>query len=495
MQLLSKLNSLDNVADGSTRKLLTTATSSGSGNAVTAVSISGDTLTYTKGSTFSLSNHTHDAATSSAAGFLSAADKKKLNYTNITYATCSTAAATVEKVITIQGNENWSLQQGAIIVVKFSATNTANNPTFNVNNTGAKSVWYNTAVIATSNKGYAGTANRPMIFMYDGTNYVFLGWSLDANDNTIPSAYCSTAAATAAKTASCTSYVLLAKSYIQVIVTQTNTSQTALTLNINSKGAKPIYINGTASSTTNYTLPAGSYFVYYDGTNYYFRTDGKITGSITGSSMNSNVALTNPTSGTWYYPTWVTGATNNGDYRHNVNDGFRYYSLQGTTSAAGRTILQIGNATATGTAGNKVGELRIYAEKAGYATIKATAAATAETVHTLPNTAGTILNTGTTSFTQTLTSGTEIGSIKINGTTTKIYAPATGSVTTSLASAHQTYYLTGVQTTSAGSSDLYNSYMSSSYTGIKYVTFASQAGGALYVDDKEVVTGLYYEIS
>ena len=74
MQLLSKLNSLDNVADGSTRKLLTTATSSGSGNAVTAVSISGDTLTYTKGSTFSLSNHTHDAATSSAAGFLSAAE-------------------------------------------------------------------------------------------------------------------------------------------------------------------------------------------------------------------------------------------------------------------------------------------------------------------------------------------------------------------------------------------------------------------------------------
>ena len=52
MQLLSTLNSLDNVADGSTRKLLKTATSSGSGNAVTAVNISGDTLTYTKGESF-----------------------------------------------------------------------------------------------------------------------------------------------------------------------------------------------------------------------------------------------------------------------------------------------------------------------------------------------------------------------------------------------------------------------------------------------------------
>ena len=98
MQLLSTLNSLDNVADGSTRKLLTTATSSGSGNAVTAVSISGDTLTYTKGSSFSLSNHTHDAATTSAAGFLSAADKKKLDATSGYYGTCSTAKGTAAPV-------------------------------------------------------------------------------------------------------------------------------------------------------------------------------------------------------------------------------------------------------------------------------------------------------------------------------------------------------------------------------------------------------------
>jgi hypothetical protein len=104
----------------------------------------------------------------------------------------------------------------------------------------------------------------------------------------VPSAYCSTAAGTAAKTATCSGYVLLSKSYIQVIITTTNTSATALTLNINSKGAKPIYINGTASSTSNYTLPAGTYLVYYDGTNYYFRTDGKITGSITGNAATVN---------------------------------------------------------------------------------------------------------------------------------------------------------------------------------------------------------------
>ena len=52
MKVLSKLDSLDNIQDGNTRKLITKTTSSGSGNAVTAVSVSGDTITYTKGSTF-----------------------------------------------------------------------------------------------------------------------------------------------------------------------------------------------------------------------------------------------------------------------------------------------------------------------------------------------------------------------------------------------------------------------------------------------------------
>ena len=99
------------------------------------------------------------------------------------------------------------------------------------------------------------------------------------------------------------------------------------------------------------------------------------------------------------------------------------------------------------------------------------------------------------SISRDLTSGEKIGTITIDGTATDLYAPATGSVNTSLASPQQTYYLTGVQTTTAGQGNLYNSYLSSTYTGIKYVTSTSQEGGSLYVDDREVVTGLYYEIS
>lgn len=101
-----------------------------------------------------------------------------------------------------------------------------------------------------------------------------------SNSDTIPTAYCTATATTAAKTATCTNYSLLSKSYLPVNIVNTNTAASALTLNVNGKGAKPIYINGTASSSTNYTLPAGTYIVYYDGTNYQFRTDGVLPGKV-----------------------------------------------------------------------------------------------------------------------------------------------------------------------------------------------------------------------
>ena len=123
-------------------------------------------------------------ATTSVKGLMSSDDKTKLDNTNIAYGTCSTTATTSEKVITISGNTNWKLTVGSEIVVKFTETNTAQNPTFNVNGTGAKKVWYNTALITTSNLGYAGYADRLMKFTYDGTQYVFMGWSVDTNTDT-----------------------------------------------------------------------------------------------------------------------------------------------------------------------------------------------------------------------------------------------------------------------------------------------------------------------
>lgn len=80
-------------------------------------------------------------------------------------------------------------------------------------------------------------------------------------------AWCTTASATSAKTATLEGYALTSGDRIPLYITTTNTSATALTLNVNSTGAKTIRINGSlVTSATRYQLPAGLYMAHYDGT-------------------------------------------------------------------------------------------------------------------------------------------------------------------------------------------------------------------------------------
>lgn len=89
------------------------------------------------------------------------------------YGVSSTAVGTAAKVITLQGVSDWTLKSGAIIAVSFTTgTNTANNPTFNVNGTGAKRVKYNGALIASTDKDFAGT-KLVQFYYYDGSNWVW----------------------------------------------------------------------------------------------------------------------------------------------------------------------------------------------------------------------------------------------------------------------------------------------------------------------------------
>ena len=111
-----------------------------------------------------------------------------------------------------------------------------------------------------------------------------------SNSNIVPAAHCTTAAGTAAKTATYTYYTATANRYVYVTFRYANSKAGAITLNINSTGAKPIYINGAASSASNYTLPAGAYLAYYDGNNYHVRTDGVLPGEIQKSSSSTKVA-------------------------------------------------------------------------------------------------------------------------------------------------------------------------------------------------------------
>lgn len=245
----------------------------------------------------------------------------------VAYGTCTTAAATVAKVVTLQDAGNWKLKKGTVIAVKFTNTNTAQNPTLNVNNSGAKSIYYNTSQITTGSLWTAGESNRYTTYMYDGTYWVWVGSSVDRNttysamsvsellagtattsrlmraDYTKASiealstscGTCTTVAATAAKvvTLEDDNWVLRVGAEITVKFTYTNTAQNP-TLNVNGTGAKSVYYN-TSVITTGSLATAGTanrYIKYiYDGTYWVWIGQG-IDNNTTYSSMSKSELTT-----------------------------------------------------------------------------------------------------------------------------------------------------------------------------------------------------------
>lgn len=87
---------------------------------------------------------------------------------------------------------------------------------------------------------------------------------------------CGTGATTVAKVVTAKNFLLNKGVTITVYNTTANTSTGALTLNVNSTGAKPIFIDGAAASSTNQLLwVAGSMITYtYDGTNWCVQDPG-----------------------------------------------------------------------------------------------------------------------------------------------------------------------------------------------------------------------------
>lgn len=100
------------------------------------------------------------------------------------YTTCTTAASTVAKVVDLEG---FTLVEGARVTVKFSATNSASDPTLNVNGTGAKAIKYRGTAAVTSSNSYKWQAGNIIDFIYDGTNWLMVGWQTYANYSTIAS--------------------------------------------------------------------------------------------------------------------------------------------------------------------------------------------------------------------------------------------------------------------------------------------------------------------
>jgi hypothetical protein len=196
--------------------------------------------------------------------------------------------------------------------------------------------------------------------------------------------------------------------------TDTKVTQSATT----TSNFRPVVLGVINKSTVELTDTSTN--VVYTSNNFYAQpSTGRLyattfVGTLEGGASSVKVTQTNPTTGTWYYPIWTTGYTAGTDYTLRANNGFQYYSLEGTTSARGTAMLTLGNATAEGTAKNKQGVLRICGPTTFYSDIYGPN--TASSNFYFPNTGGTIVTHAT--------RGTAVG-----GTAQPVYVAGTGRAT------------------------------------------------------------------
>ena len=187
----------------------------------------------------------------------------------IRYGVCDTAKATVIKEVTIPNVT--SLVEGLDVFVKFTITNTGAVASLQlkVNNLDPKPI----KRYGTTNMAAAGNLTAGMVchFVYDGTNWLWVG-HVDTNTTysnaSLGQGYgtCATAYGTVAKVVTLSSYTATAGGIVSVAFVYDVDANA--TMNINGKGAKPIFYNGAAIGDK--VIKSGDIGLFmYNGTNYY----------------------------------------------------------------------------------------------------------------------------------------------------------------------------------------------------------------------------------
>lgn len=116
------------------------------------------------------------------------------------YGLCTSAADTAAKVVTVGAEQDFKLTVGALLMVKFTKSNSASNVTLNVNSTGAKGIYYNNAVYTGNSTSVCGYANANFIYMYGGSNWIWVGRGANTTYNAMSVAEGQTATGTNSRT-------------------------------------------------------------------------------------------------------------------------------------------------------------------------------------------------------------------------------------------------------------------------------------------------------
>lgn len=95
-------------------------------------------------------------------------DNPTQNIVSVPYCTCNTLANNADKIVTTE--DTFTLRKGLLFIVKFYRSNTANNITLNINNTGSRSVYYHGVQISSDT-----IKSGVYIFVYDNNVYELIG--------------------------------------------------------------------------------------------------------------------------------------------------------------------------------------------------------------------------------------------------------------------------------------------------------------------------------
>jgi len=372
-----------------TDTVYTIGTASGSGNAITALSISGSTITPTLGKTFSESTHTHsylplsggtmtdivtlDKGDHPAAGALS-------SVLSVTYKNTANSISHTTSPIDYIGNDNTSnnyntgirlgSRDGTTILSAGESGSTFasvlqkyDDENLYLVADGSINLYTNCANNCSSYKGPITITNNTI------TADDFVG---KISGHTVAADVPSNAVFTDTHW---TSHLYAGASNGVAHATTTN-GNTHLILCDNSTARNRIKITGTGATTV--TSDANGVITIHSTDN---NTDTKVTAT----------KITFPSSATNYY---LLASSSDATATEGVSKfgmSARIQVKAGTTSAEGETEIVLGNNTAVGTAGNTTGDLCLYNDKGKYSTIRGHAGDTSHRSNYLPKASGTLV--------------------------------------------------------------------------------------------------------
>lgn len=332
--------------------------------------------------------------------------------TRIFRATCSTAAATVAKIATLDtSNRNFSLAAGVRVAVTFKYANTAATPTLNINSTGAKLIYI------TDFGGNLHNANKEeiswgpyetIIFTYNGTGWLSNGsagtlyWLTNtktSNTGTVTSVGITAGGGISISGSPITTSGSITVGHSNSVTAQTTqavypikidaqghisaygsavTIPSAYTLPIATSntlgGVKPWYYwqqsstgptAGTinASATVNArSATAGRYYAVEmdkDGRMFVNVPWTNVNSSYITSDSDEKVKVATISASTNYYPVLSTNTTS-ASTKYFDNAGFKYIYTPATSSDPGFAELILGNNITYNNENNKKGLLTLY---------------------------------------------------------------------------------------------------------------------------------------